>query len=74
MDQFYFAKEKVYKPKSIDKNFSLSNLSLQAKDTMNILEMRKKAFEYCQFANEDTKNIKNQSKSELKKKFSFLYE
>tara|TARA_B100001250_G_C19091199_1_gene482771 strand:+ start:288 stop:428 length:141 start_codon:yes stop_codon:yes gene_type:complete len=46
---------------------------LQAKDIMNILEMRKKAFEYCQFANEDTKNIKNQNKAELKK-FSFLYE
>ena len=73
MDKFYFANEKVYKPKSINKNLSLSNLSLQTKDTMNVLEMRKKAFEYCQFANEDTTDIKKMSKLELKKKFSFLY-
>jgi len=76
MDKFYFANEKVCS--SNNNILSLQNLSLQnpriePKDTLELLNMRQKAFQYCQFANKDTKMIKKMNKNKLKKKFYFLY-
>ena len=86
MDKFFFANEKVCgsnekvygSNEKVCENLSLQNLSLQnpsitPKDTLKVLNMRKKAFQYCQFANKDTKMIKKMNKYELEKKFSFLY-
>ena len=79
MDKFFFANEKVCSSnEKVCKNLSLQNLSLQNPsiipiDTLEVLNMRKKAFQYCQFANKDTKMIKKMNKNKLKKKFYFLY-